>query len=65
MRVLDVVLDELASAPELSPEEAEASRQPAPRSGLFGTTAPAAPQADRSAAVTAPEPVPDPDDLVF
>ncbi|WP_369140579.1 DEAD/DEAH box helicase [Modestobacter versicolor] len=58
VRVLDVVLDELANAPELTPEQAEATRRPAPRSGLFGTSTtppPEIPTTDR----------PDPDDLVF
>jgi DEAD/DEAH box helicase domain-containing protein len=63
VRVLDVVLDELASAPELTPEEAEVSRRPAPRSGLFGTSAPAAPETgDTGDALPPPA---DPDDLVF
>jgi len=59
VRVLDVVLDELATAPELTAEQAEVPRRPAPRAGLFGTTAPA---------VVEPSPEPpaaDPDDLVF
>jgi DEAD/DEAH box helicase domain-containing protein len=63
VRVLDVVLDELAGAPELTPEEAEVTRRPAPRAGLFGTSSPAPVDATdgRDQAV----PTPDPDDLVF
>jgi DEAD/DEAH box helicase domain-containing protein len=69
VRVLDVVLDELATAPELTPEQADRSRRP-----TAGLTAPD----DRTAALrdttTAPAPAAagpmesatdDPDDLVF
>lgn len=72
VRVLDVVLDELARAPELTPEEAAMTRPPAPRSGLFGTSGPAAPAADTAddpgaadPVAPEPEPQPDPEDLVF
>jgi DEAD/DEAH box helicase domain-containing protein len=64
VRVLDVVLDELATAPELTPEEAEVTRRPAPQAGLFGTSTRAAPEAGPTPDA-APEPAPDPDDLVF
>jgi DEAD/DEAH box helicase domain-containing protein len=64
VRVLDVVLDELATAPELTPEEAEVTRRPAPQAGLFGTRTRAAPEAGPTPDA-APEPAPDPDDLVF
>ena len=60
VRVLDVVLDELASAPELSPEEAEVTRRPAPQSTGPKRRAVAV---DDGTEETAPPP--DPDDLVF
>jgi DEAD/DEAH box helicase domain-containing protein len=63
VRVLDVVLDELANAPELTPDEAEISRRPTPGSGLFGTSAPGAPETGDTG--DAPPPPADPDDLVF
>jgi DEAD/DEAH box helicase domain-containing protein len=63
VRVLDVVLDELATAPELAPEEAEGTRRPAPRTGLFGTSSPA--EQEVSATAEEDAPAPDPDDLVF
>jgi DEAD/DEAH box helicase domain-containing protein len=63
VRVLDVVLDELATAPELAPEEAEGTRRPAPRTGLFGTSSPA--EQEVSATADEDAPAPDPDDLVF
>ncbi len=65
VRVLDVVLDELATAPELTPEEAELTRRPAPRPGLFGTSGPAAPEGAPATDEAPPEPDRDPDDLVF
>jgi DEAD/DEAH box helicase domain-containing protein len=61
VRVLDVVLDELTGAPELTPEEAEVTRRPAPRPGLFATTSPPG----SGPAPAADAPAPDPDDLVF
>jgi DEAD/DEAH box helicase domain-containing protein len=65
VRVLDVVLDELASAPELAPEELEVTRRPTPPPGLFGSSAPVGPAAGEGPAAAGPTPTDDPDDLVF
>jgi DEAD/DEAH box helicase domain-containing protein len=63
VRVLDVVLDELASAPELSPEDTEVARRPAAQVGLFGTQVAPPREADPGGA---DDPgATDPDDLVF
>jgi len=63
VRVLDVVLDELSQAPELTAEEAEVTRRPAP--ALFGTTAPAGSPVAPPSGDAEPGPTPDPHDLVF
>jgi DEAD/DEAH box helicase domain-containing protein len=65
VRVLDVVLDELTTAPELTAEQAELTRRPAPRPGLFGTSGPAAAEVAPATDEAPPEPDRDPDDLVF
>jgi DEAD/DEAH box helicase domain-containing protein len=63
VRVLDVVLDELATAPELTPEEVEVTR----RSALHTDRVAAPPTGDDSPDAAAPtgSPPADPDDLVF
>jgi DEAD/DEAH box helicase domain-containing protein len=60
VRVLDVVLDELAGAPELTHDEAQGTRRPAPQSA--GPRRREVPVDDGT---DEPAPPPDPDDLVF
>jgi len=63
VRVLDVVLDELTSAPELTPEETEVVRRPLPVRGGPGHQVPVQSAEDEAAPPDGPSA--DPDDLVF
>ncbi|MCZ2836241.1 DEAD/DEAH box helicase [Modestobacter sp. VKM Ac-2985] len=63
VRVLDVVLDELAHAPELTAEELEVTRRPALRPALPGASTPTTTEADPG--TEAGTAGPDPADLVF